>query len=250
MIFIEKMIVAFILLIPLWVFLIAVALVIFGICLRKKHKISSCILFIAAGVMASQMTIILVWIFWPQSKIIETKDGKMEISPMQISKYERYLENGNKEAMRKFIEKHPEMIYYYDFNMVTLLDYGMYNLDIELMQIAIDNGAVFDEKLTYDHLIFENSFDSFFNRLDYPRWEKEVEHTPGETTDEIIDTVKFMIEHGASLEYENADENEPQNFLEEAEEWVMSDDVLSDKDRELLELIEKYSEEVNSFEYN
>lgn len=39
--------------------------------------------------------------------------------------------------MRKLIEKHPEMIYYYDINRVTLLNYGMYNLNIEFKKIAI-----------------------------------------------------------------------------------------------------------------
>lgn len=91
----------------------------------------------------------------------------------------------------------------------------------------------------YDRWIikYENSFDSFYARLDYPDWEKEVTHTEGETTDEMIDTVKFMINHGASLNYKEADEFENQNFMADTMYWVMKDGELSEKDEELLTLL-------------
>lgn len=227
------------------IFIIALILFIVGACLRKKHRKASNVLFILSGIFAGFLAIILLLLFIPKPETIETRNGEVKIYPSWISKYEKCLDEDDTEGMRKLIEKHPEMIYYYDVNRVTLLDYGMYNLDIELMQIAIDNGAIFDDPLTYDHLIFENSFDSFFDRLDYPDWEKEVTHKVGETTDEMIETVEFMINHGASLEFENAHDYEHQNFYEHAQSWVNADYELSEKDKQLLELIElhmKYGE--------
>lgn len=240
MAFMGLMVVGIILILLGIMFVLAAVLFIIGAVLRKKHRKASKVLFVLAGINAGLLAVILLFIFIPRPKTIQTRDGEAKIYPSWISKYEKYLDENDTEGMRKLIEKHPEMVYYYDVNRVTLLDYGMYNLDIELMQIAIDNGAIFDDPLTYDHLIFENSFESFFERLDYPEWEREVTHKKGETTDEIIATVEFMLNNGASLIYENAYEYEYQNFYEEAKIWVMEDYDFSDKDKQLLALIEMY----------
>ena len=240
MAFMGLMVVGIILIVLGVMFLLALVLFIIGACVRKKHKKASKVLFIIAGIDAGLLAAVLLYIYIPKPETIETRDGEVKIYPSWIAKYEKCLDEGDNDGMRKLIEKHPEMIYYYDVNRVTLLDYGMYNLDVELMQIAIDNGAIFDDPLTYDHLLFEYSFESFFEQLDYPDWEREVTHKAGETTDEMIATVEFMINHGASLEYENAYEYEYQNFYEEAEVWVMEDYDLSDKDKQLLALIEMH----------
>lgn len=240
MAFMGLMVVAIILILLGIMFLLALILFTIGAIIRKKHKKASNVLFIIAGINAGLLAVVLLFIFIPKPETIETRDGEAKIYPSWISEYEKCLDEGDNDGMRKLIEKHPEMIYYYDVNRVTLLDYGMYNLDVELMQIAIDNGAIFDDPLTYDHLIFENSFDSFFDRLNYPDWEKEVTHKEGDTTDAMIETVEFMLNHGASLEFENTNDYEHQNFYERVNSWVNSDYYLSDKDQKLLSLIKRH----------
>lgn len=219
------------------IFLIALILFIIGACIRKKRRKASNVLFTICGIISALLGFLLIRVLWPETTTLDTRNGKMKIDEYSIIQYEAYLYAGNKDGIHKFVEKHPEIIYYYDNNGVTLLDYAMYNLDLELMQLAINNGAIFDDPLTYDHSTFNNSFDSFFDCLDYPDWQKEMLHQPGKTTDEIIETVEFMLNHGASLEYENADEYKYQNFYEEAVHWVMEDDELSEKDQELLTLL-------------
>lgn len=240
MAFIGLMMVGVVLVILGAMFLTTIVLLIIGVCIRKKHKKASKVLFIIAGIIGGLLAAVLLYIFIPKPETIETRDGDAIIYPSWISEYEECLEMSDYNGMRKLIEKHPEMVYYYDVNRVTLLDYGMYNMDVELMQIAIDNGAIFDDPLTYEHLIYENSFESFFERLDYPDWEKKVTHKAGETTDKMIATVEFMLNHGARIEYENAHEYEHQNFYEDAKYWVMEDYDLSDKDKKLLALIEMH----------
>ena len=88
--------------------------------------------------------------------------------------------------------------------------------------------------MSYDHLIFYNSLDSFFDRIDYPKQDKEILHHPGVTNDEIIHTVKFAIEHGAKLNYHNNTDNGYQNFYEEAAEWVKRDDFVTVQETEWL----------------
>lgn len=133
-----------------------------GIIVRRKHRKISNVLFALGGIDIIILAAILLLIFLPKATHVETPNGEVKLKPKWISQYEKYLDSNDTEGMRKLIEKHPEMIYYYDINRVTLLDYGMYNLNIEFMQIAIDHGATFDDPLTYEHLTYDNSFHSFF----------------------------------------------------------------------------------------
>ncbi len=88
----------------------------------------------------------------------------------------------------------------------------MCNTDVEMMQLAWDYVATFDNPLTYENLAFENSAHSFFIRL---------------------------IEHGAELTYSENTNGHTGNFYNDALWWIMLDGVRSDLDDELLELIEE-----------
>lgn len=74
--------------------------------------------------------------------------------------------------------------------------------------------------------------------MDYPAWEKEITHKKGDTTDDILEIVSYMIEHGASLEYENTTEYGYHDFYEQTADWIMEDGTISEKDEQLLQLIE------------
>ena len=215
---------------------------ILGIRIRKKRKKTSNVRFGISGIIGGYLCFILISSFLPSTTTIMTRKGKVKIYDHWSRPYEAYMSNGNIEELRKLINKHPEMIYYYNANQVSLLDYGMYTLNLELMQLALDHGAIFDDPLRYDDFTYENSFDSFFDLLGYCNPELQEKLQLGETTDEIIETVEFMLNHGASLEYETTNKNGFQNFYEEAEDWIMIDSELSEKDRELLNLIQKNME--------
>lgn len=216
----------------------ALVLFIVGITVRKKHKRISNVLFVFSIINTLIIACVFLFMLMPKSEMVETKEGRVKLKAGWILEYKNYLESNNIEGMSELITKHPEMIYYYDVNRVTLLDYGMYNLNVGFMEIAIENGAVFDDPLTYDHLVFENSADSFFLRLGYPKKEGKVVCVAGVTTDDMLETVEFMINNGAALRYEQAHDYEYQNFYEDAYAWVTSDGSISNKDTQLLELIE------------
>ena len=129
------------------------------------------------------------------------------------------------------------MIYYYDNNHVMLLDYGLYNCDVEIMEIAVDAGAKFDEPLRYDHMLFYSSLDSFFSELDYPRWEKDESQVTkeGKTTQEMIDTIEYAIDHGAKLKWET--NNDYDSFAAQARKWIKLDNNRSELDSQLLQLV-------------
>ena len=93
------------------------------------------------------------------------------------------------------------------------------------MQCALNHGEKFNDlKLN----INDNFLRNFFNYVN------------GNTTDEIIDTVRFSLEHGADIVLKNF------NLYERAKKWVMNDGVVSQKDKELLVLIKEYIPQNNT----
>ncbi|MCM1358015.1 MAG: hypothetical protein NC205_05420, partial [Prevotella sp.] len=144
-------------------------------------------------------------------------------------KFNKYRDKNNCKKMDKLLEKYPHIIYYPAYGNYGLLDYSMFSLNTEMMQCAINHGAVFDDPFIHRGYSWDNSLNGFW----YFSEEKGY-ITAGVTTDEIINAVKFALEHGAKIVNEN------KNFYEETLEWVRKDNVISPKDEELLNLIKKY----------
>lgn len=217
--------------------LIGFALLIIGMVTRKKHKTTSNVLFVFSAVNIIIPIGLIIFMLSPHAEEFDTPEGKIRFSPQCISRYKDNLKNGDADNMRKLFDENPKMIYYFDINVTTLLEYGKGNLNIDFMQIALDHGARFDDPYIYNRLIYCCSFESFFRDLDYPKNEKTVLHTAGETTDDIIKTVKFMIENGAAVKYPESKYSQYENFYQAAADWVMRDDYESPKDKELLNII-------------
>lgn len=240
MAFMGLMVVGVILMILGFLTLTGIILMILGIVLRlKKHKKASKVLFIAAAGMLGIVILVVTLSVMPRPSTVDTPTGEAVIMPSWIEEYQECLETQDMDGLRKLVARHPDMIYYYDANYVMLLDYGLYNCDIEIMQIALDSGAVFDEPLRYDHMIFYTSLDSFFSDLDYPDWEKAPEELvkKGETTERMLDAVAFAIDHGAAVKWNVNNDYQNDNFFDEALLWVNADEVISSRDEELLQLI-------------
>ncbi|MCH5258010.1 MAG: hypothetical protein J1D87_12005 [Lachnospiraceae bacterium] len=226
---------------------IGLLLLVIGIVLKvKKRKKSAAVLFVLSGLMLGSVLLLVLLVVMPKPKTVDTPNGRTTLRPSWIATYKQCLEKSDKDRLEKLVDRHPEMIYYYDANYVMLLDYGLYNCDIEIMQIALDHGAVFDEPLRYEHMIFFSSLDSFFSELDYPDWERETDEltVEGETTDKMIEAVAFAIENGAQLKWEVYNAYQDDNFLDKAVNWVTLDGIVSEEDEKLLNLIAKSDSEL------
>ncbi|MDE6780482.1 MAG: hypothetical protein K2J40_03365, partial [Ruminococcus sp.] len=192
-----------------------------GLMLFKTHETIAIILFVLSGLNFLGFT---AWkILELTFKVtIETSDGEVKIKNSECSKYEEYIKNMDVEKIGEILDKYPALIYYEireNGERQTLLFYGLYHLDIDMMQCALNHSEKFnDPKLN----INDNFLRSFFNYVN------------GNTTDEIINAVKFSLENGAKVVYDNWD------LYERAKKWVMNDGVVSKKDNELLDLIAKY----------
>ncbi|MDE6425406.1 MAG: hypothetical protein K2K89_04620 [Ruminococcus sp.] len=198
-----------------------------GLILFKTHETIAIILFVLSGLNFLGFT---AWkIYELTFKVtIETSDGEVKIKNTICDKYKEYVTSMDVEKINEILEKYPALIYYKPHKKQTLLFYGLYHCNIDMMQCALKHGETFnDPKLN----INDNFLCSFFN------------HMKGNTTDEIINTIKFSLENGAKAVYKHWD------LYDEAKEWVMYDGVVSEKDKELLDLIAKYDDKLILWEY-
>lgn len=149
------------------------------------------------------------------------------------------------QKIETLLDAKPELIYYYDNNNVGIMDYGLYNLDTGLMKKAAELGAVYDDPRHFDNMIFYSSLESFYSELYYPdNTQQDPLYKERETTDEIIEAVRFAIENGAEIMYDESSykvkKYKPHNFYEQTFLWVNLDETISAKDKELLALVESY----------
>lgn len=192
-----------------------------GLMLFETHKTIAIVLFILSGLNLLGFT---AWkVYELTFKVtIKTSDGEVKIKDSECSKYTEYIESMNIEKINEILDKYPALIYYEiheNCERQTLLFYGLYHCDVDMMQCALNHGEKFNDP--------ELNINSNFLRCFFG-------YVKGNTTDEIMDTIKFALEHGAKVV------NKDWNFYERAKKWVMNDGVVSKKDKELLELITKY----------
>ena len=216
----------------------AVVFLVVGLLIRKTHKTASKVFLFLSGMNFALIIAGIVMVIMPHPKTLRTQDGsEIKIQQSWIDEYDECLQNRDINALDSLLGEHSEMALYYDTNRVMLLDYGMYNLDINLMQCAIRHGAKFDDPLRYEHTIFYNSLDSFFDCLDYPTQNKTALHNEGAISDKMIQCVKYAIEHGAKLDYQNNTNNGYQNFYDEASAWVSRDNTVTPREEEFLQYL-------------
>lgn len=207
-----------------------------GLLLLKTHETIAIILLVLSGLNLSGFSIWTIHdrMLKSKSQIVKTPNSTFKIDYSVISKYKKYLEKMDVEKMDKLLDIHSYMIYYPVYNNYGLLDYSMFCLNTEMMQCAINHGAVFDDLFIHSSYSWDNSLNGFWHYA-----EENGFITSGITTDEIINTVKFAIEHGASLTYTGCSPGF-NNLYEQVSEWVRKDNVISPKDEELLSLIKEY----------
>lgn len=211
--------------------LFAIIFLIIGIIKKKAQKKSSYVFFSLSVLFALPIILLVIAIIMPKKETIETPTGKTRIWESVVEEYEDALENRDIDELSELLEKYPDIVYYYDVNSRGILEYGMATCNIEMMELGLQYGAEFDSKIIYDHLIFEGSCSLFFENLGY-RCE-EYEYTLGETDDEILETVKFMLDNGADMESGEASCED--NFLYIAINWMLEEDYyISEKDMELI----------------
>lgn len=210
-------------------FFFMILFLVIGLIKKKKGKKSAVVFFVLSGLNAIPILLVILILVWPQKEGIETPSGTVYVWDWVVNRYEDAMENRDTETLGTMLSKNPELVYYVDINNCGILEYGMASCDIDVMQLGIQYGAKFDEDLTYENSIFDGSFPLFFENLGY-RYSGT--YVSGDTTDEIFETIQFMLENGADMELGAS--ARPSNFLFSVVYWVVEDNRITKNDMELI----------------
>ena len=232
--------------------LTALILTILGFVFLKKHKVASTIMFSFAGLGIAGIILLTAginWVLSPKPSVHITREGDtVAIQPEDWSNMSKAFAEYDMQAIIGMLNEHPELTYFYDNNRVNIIDYGLYNLNVDVMKCALEHGAVYDDQETYRRRSYQcGSLNSFYQELYYPDEKQNPRYEKGAASDEMIEAVRFAIENGAQIIYDTSSykirPDSSQNFYEQTWVWVNQDDVISDKDWELLDLVKSYMPE-------
>ena len=227
------------------IFVVAfILLIIATVLLIKKHKTAAIVLYIIGAIPGVLAVAGIIWLAVSQShpQFQDYNGNTVTLNMSDVNKMKQCIVRHDMTGLADLLDKKPELIYYLDQNQTSLLEYGLSNCDLEIMQIAVDHGARFDDENAFGKLIYRCSLDDFF---DFDYWgfaytfdtKPEPRFRDGETTDEIIAAAQFAIDHGAAVTWKHYDTTE--TFADSVRWWIEEDGVISDKDKELLALAEK-----------
>lgn len=240
MAFAGMFIAAIFIIIAVIIYLIALIELIIGIVLLcKKKKVPAIILLVLSAIPAIVTTVLLSIYFYDiNHPEFETCDGRtVTINMKYVNRMKDILREHDMDGLDAFLDKHPELIYYQDINHTTILEYGVKCCDVEIMEIAYDHGARFDEPAVFDSLTTAGSLENFADDAYwvflYSRGDDfEPRFSMGVATDDMIEAARFAVDHGASTVWEHY--GSPWTFADHIEWWVSEDGEVSSKDKELL----------------
>lgn len=193
----------------------------------KKKKIPR-IVFTALTVLNFLPIAGAVWlVFVPHPFTIETPDGEVKMSAGKDKRLTEAIAEQDLEEIDRLLEKYPALTFYRDINGRTVLEHAMFANDIEMMSCALKHGAAFDEPVVYDRLIYGCSLEYYFYSGDEKNY----------------DTVKYMIDNGAAVEFN--DKRSAPNALFPAVWYICQDGLVSDEDITLLQLLIDSGADVN-----
>ena len=223
-------------------FIAFVELIIGIVLLVKKKKVPGIILLVLSAIPVVVTVVLLaVAYFTAEYPEFDTYDGgTVTINMEDVRVMKNIIRAKDMEGLNEYLDKHPELIYYQDNNHRTLLEYGLHDHNVEIMQIAIDHGAVFDAEPTFRNLRYNYSLENFFN---YEYRTFALGHQPdtppyafGVATEDMIEAARFAVDHGAETVWKT-EESDGVNwdFAVMVEEWVNDDGEISETDEELVE---------------
>lgn len=162
---------------------------------NKKMRIAGNI-FLVLGIIFSVPVIAVIVYFGSHALFtsVTLPDGETKrMLKRRISVMDSYVDNPDEKSIRaleKLLDKHNDLIYYYDNNHESVLEGGLEKGNADVVRIALEHGAVFDNPVRYEHQAYEiNSMDYY---LGICTWRS--------ITDGDVEILKMMFENNVSTE--------------------------------------------------
>ncbi len=166
-----------------------------------------------------------VWLFMPHSFMVETPDGEVRVPASKDIQFMEAMKNSDCKAIEKMLNKYPALVFYRDMKGRTVLEQAMLANDTEMMKCALDHGAIFDDPFFYDNYTHAQcSMQYYLEETD--RNGKSIAS---------YDTVKYMIDNGASVDYK--DKSSSPNALFDIARSMCMDGSVSEAEVDVLKLL-------------
>lgn len=221
----------------LLVAVISITMIVFlilGIVFRKRDKIASNVFLGLSGFILLVLLCGAIVVFGPKKEEIETPNGTVKVWESTVEEYLNHVANDNMEEVEKMLKEEPALVFSYDINHNDILQSAALNGNVEMMELALEYGAEFDNELIYGVMTYDYSIQSYL--LHIGRSPKRYDLTDVD----VLEVTKFMLENGASIE---TNEDLEPNALFYADSWICHDKIISDEDIELVELLHSYGAE-------
>lgn len=158
------------------------------------------------------------------------QDGSKErVSTSDIEKMLELIHMGEDgmEELKELLEAQPNLVHYLDINHEGLLEYGLKSGDYDLVMLAIEYGAEFDNPNRYDHMAYvHNSMEDYLGNI-----------IGRKLTNEDVQIIKLMFEKNASTSFEDQHEMMYSNIFGMAVWRVLyNDEYVSDIEIEFIQV--------------
>lgn len=126
-------------------------------------------------------------------------DGETKkVSAQHISEMEAYVEDPDEssiKALEKLLDKDSDLVFYHDINRYSIIDNGIKMGNADIVRIALEHGAIFDNPERYDHMAYVRSSMDYF--LGYDGCGNR------SITEDDVEILELMFENNASTEVKN-----------------------------------------------
>lgn len=203
---------------------------------KRRKQIRCTVFFSAAGVLFVIIAALAFLVFGPKKVTLETPDGDIKISERYVNKVMVAVKAENAAQVSVLLDEHPELVYYADTNRKTFLDMASLMGNTELAAVLVDHGASYDSELTLRHLIYDYSFEMYYDNLCY-EYNNEM-YKCNRNIDDVYSMTEFMLENGAKAECDG------KNVLPMALILISDDGEIEDKEVQLIKLFIDYGADV------
>lgn len=162
---------------------------------NKKIKIAGNVFLVLGIVFAVPIIVMIIHIaFNTIFTAVTLPDGKTKyVLTRNISAMNSYVESPDEKslnALEKLLDKNSSLVFYHDVNRESILDDGLKTGNADIVRIALEHGAIFDNPQRYENKAYvANSMDCY------------LEDCIGRSiTEDDIDIVKIMFENNVSTE--------------------------------------------------
>lgn len=226
MAFMGMVIAAIFILLVLGLFTTMIVMFIIGMVLRKKKKITSCVLLTISGIIFVLFAVGIISLIIPKDVEIETPEGIMTVKSNITKKYENAVYDDDLETVDSLLTQYPTLLYKLDMNSLDALQYYANNNNIDGVKCLLKHGAYFDNGVTLQKRITEYALSDYFGSIN--------DSSDRETTEEML---KLMIDNGANVNYDNAVYSSNVGAIFNAVYWICSDSKIDDTEVDIVELI-------------